>query len=219
MANKPPSDKQRAAGANGAKSRGPITPEDKARSAQNAFQHGLFSTTLVLSNENEPAYQSLAAALKALRTEQQNEPKVPTDTLEQNEPDRPRTANPPQNKPGTPAPALPQNEPKPAPNLPVQNEPEPASAAVPVQNGPKPKHQPAAPAPKEPKPPTGNPLLPCWHPDWTPPVHELTYDHTPPGLPCVRWSGDPGESGRGETQAEARQQLHRQLRKKALRAR
>jgi hypothetical protein len=56
----PISEKRLAANrANGALSRGPITPEGKARSSQNAIKHGLQSNIVVLRNENKEAYQSV----------------------------------------------------------------------------------------------------------------------------------------------------------------
>ena len=45
--------------ANGAKSRGPVTPEGKARSSQNARTHGLASAIVVLSTENWDNYLTL----------------------------------------------------------------------------------------------------------------------------------------------------------------
>jgi hypothetical protein len=51
---------------NGAKSRGPVTPEGKARSSQNALKHGLASRAVVLFNECQEEYDALLLEYRTL---------------------------------------------------------------------------------------------------------------------------------------------------------
>jgi hypothetical protein len=48
--------------ANGAKSNGPVTPEGKARSSHNSSAHGIFTSPVVLRNENNADFLELEAA-------------------------------------------------------------------------------------------------------------------------------------------------------------
>jgi hypothetical protein len=51
--------------ANGAKSRGPVTADGKARSSKNALKHGLLSSDVVLASESKETFKQLLDALIA----------------------------------------------------------------------------------------------------------------------------------------------------------
>ena len=51
----------RASQINGAKSRGPVTPEARDRSSANSCKHGLSSTRVVLAGKSEEEWQNLLA--------------------------------------------------------------------------------------------------------------------------------------------------------------
>jgi len=62
---KPVSEARRAAArANGAKSKGPVTPEGKAKSSLNAVTHCLTANALVLTTESKEKYDALLAAYR-----------------------------------------------------------------------------------------------------------------------------------------------------------
>ncbi len=64
---------------NGAKSKGPVTPEGKTRSAKNAAKHGFLARTVVLPNES---HKRFARLLKTLRTQLRPANEVERDIVE-----------------------------------------------------------------------------------------------------------------------------------------
>jgi hypothetical protein len=58
----PSKSKSETARANGAKSRGPVTPEGLATSSRNSLRHGLSAETIVLPGESAEDFQSLIAS-------------------------------------------------------------------------------------------------------------------------------------------------------------
>jgi len=49
---------------NGALSKGPVTPEGKARSARNSLRHGMFARYLILEGESREAFKRLIETLE-----------------------------------------------------------------------------------------------------------------------------------------------------------
>jgi hypothetical protein len=58
------SEKQKAASrANGARSRGPVTPEGRLRSSRNNIERGMLARTVVLDGESRPRFDALMTSL------------------------------------------------------------------------------------------------------------------------------------------------------------
>ena len=60
---------------NGARSRGPITPEGKQASARNSLRHGMLSQTIVLEGESKELFEQLLTAITA-----EIQPRTPIET-------------------------------------------------------------------------------------------------------------------------------------------
>jgi len=60
---------------NGARSRGPITPEGKAASSQNGIRHGILANTVVLEGESKDCFEQLLAELT-----KELQPQTPTES-------------------------------------------------------------------------------------------------------------------------------------------
>ena len=60
--------------ANGAKSRGPITPEGKLASSRNSLKHGLLAKTVVLAGESKEDFIELLASYQ-----EEHQPETPTE--------------------------------------------------------------------------------------------------------------------------------------------
>ena len=59
------SEKQKAASrANGARSRGPVTPEGRLRSSRNNIERGMLARTVVLDGESRPRFDALMISLQ-----------------------------------------------------------------------------------------------------------------------------------------------------------
>ncbi|MBV9398904.1 MAG: hypothetical protein JO062_13055 [Bryobacterales bacterium] len=67
--------KSKTARQNGARSKGPVTPEGKAASSQNSIRHGMLSQTVVLEGESKDLFEQL---LTSITTEIQ--PRTPIET-------------------------------------------------------------------------------------------------------------------------------------------
>ena len=62
--------------ANGAKSKGPVTPQGKRNSSRNSTRHGIFAATIVLESEDSAAFLELIDDLY-----QEHQPSTPTEMM------------------------------------------------------------------------------------------------------------------------------------------
>ena len=60
---------------NGARSKGPVTPEGKAIASQNALRHGMLSQTVVLEGESKDLFEQLLTSITA-----EIQPRTPIET-------------------------------------------------------------------------------------------------------------------------------------------